>query len=49
MDKFLETNALLKMMQEERKNLNRPVTSKETECNQKPPNNEKPRNRWLHR
>ena len=45
MDKFLEIYSLPKLNHEEIENLNRAITSKETE---KPPNKEKPRTRWFH-
>ena len=48
MDKFLEKQNFPKLNQEERENLNRPITSTELETNQKSSNKQKPRNRWLH-
>ena len=47
MDKFLEKYNLPKLNQEEIENLNRPITSMEIETNQKSPNKQKPRTRWL--
>ena len=49
MDKFLEKYNFPKLNQEEIENLNRPITSMEIETNQKSPNKQKPRTRWLHR
>ena len=47
MDKFLEKYNLPKLNQEEIENLNRPIKSMEIETNQKSPNKQKPRTRWL--
>ena len=50
MDKFLETYKLQKLQQEEIENLNRPITSKETELViKKSPNKQKSRATWLPR
>ena len=49
MDRFLEKYNLPKLNQEETENLNRQITSMEIETNQKSPNKQKPRTRWLHR
>ena len=49
MDKFLEKYNLPKLNQEETKNLNRPITNTETDCNKKYSNKQKPRIRRLHR
>ena len=49
MDEFLEKYNLPKLNQEEIENLNRPITSTEIETNQKSPNKQKPRTRWIHR
>ena len=49
MDEFLEKYNLPKLNQEETENLNRQITSMEIETNQKSPNKQKPRTRWLHR
>ena len=48
MDKFLEKGSLPKLNQEERENLNRPITCMEIK-NKKSSNKQKPRTRWLHR
>ena len=47
MDKFLEKYNLPKLNQEEIENLNRLITSMESETNQKSSNKQKPRTRWL--
>ena len=47
MDRFLEKYNLPKLNQEEIENLNRPIKSMEIETNQKSPNKQKPRTRWL--
>ena len=49
MDKFLEKHNFPKLNQEEIENLNRLITSMESETNQKSSNKQKPRTRWLHR
>ena len=49
MDKFLETHNLPRLNQEERENLNRPITNKEIKLViKKSPNKENPRARWPH-
>ena len=48
MDKFVEKHNFPKLNQEERENLNRPITSMEIETNQKSSNKQKPKSRWLH-
>ena len=45
LDKFLEKYSFPKLNQEEIENLNRPITSKEIETNQKSANKQKPRSR----
>ena len=47
MDKFLDSYNLPKLNQEEIENLSRPITSKEMDSNQRPPQKQKPRTRWL--
>ena len=50
MDKFLETHNLPRLNQEETENINRPITSTETETViKKSSHKQKPRDRWLHR
>ena len=49
MDKFLEKHNLPRLNQEEIENINRPVTSTETESVIKNLPTNKPRTRWLHR
>ena len=56
MDEFRERYNLPKLNQEERENLNRPITSTEIEAvikkkikKQNPSNKQKPRTRWLHK
>ena len=48
MDKFLEKYNLPKLNQEEIENLNRLITSMESETNQKSSNKQKPMSRQLH-
>ena len=48
-DKFLKKYNLLKLHQEEIKNLNRFITSTESETINNLPTNKKSRTRWLHR
>ena len=49
MDKFLEKHNLPRLNQEEIENINRPITSTETEAVIKIlPKKQKPRTRWLH-
>ena len=48
MDKFLEKYNFPKLNQEEIEDLNRAITSKEIETNQKSSSKQKPRTRWLH-
>ena len=48
MDKVLEKYNFPKLSQEEKENLNRPITSMEIETNQKSSSKQKPRTRWLH-
>ena len=50
MDKFLEKHNLPRLNQDETKNINRPITSTESETViKKSSNKQKPRTRWLHR
>ena len=48
MDKFLEKYNFPKLNQEKIEDLNKPITSKEIETNQKSSSKQKPRTRWLH-
>lgn len=48
MDKFLKTHNLPRLNCEERENINKPITNKDTESVTKPPNKEKPGIRCLH-
>ena len=48
MDKFLEKYTFPKLNQEEIEDLNKPITSKEIETNQKSSSKQKPRTSWLH-
>ena len=51
MDKFLEMYNLPRLNQEEIENMNRPITSNETESviKKETPSKQKSRTRWLHR
>ena len=50
MDRFLERYNLLRLNQEKIENMNRPITSTETESViKKLPNKQKSKTRWLHR
>ena len=48
MDKFLEKYNFPKLNQKEIGDLNRPITSKEIETDQKSSRKQKPRTKWLH-
>ena len=48
-DKFLEKCNLPQLNQEEIENMNKSITNRNRNCNQKSPNEQKPRARWLHR
>ena len=49
MDKFLERYNIPRLNQEEKENMNRPITSTEIETDLKTHNKQKCRTRWLHR
>ena len=49
MDNFLKTHSLPKLNQEEKDNLNRPVTRICNNNNNNPPYKQKPKAIWLHR